>query len=346
MPDESLLEAVEVEPELAPAARNIVATCLAAGPADRAVLIADEGTAALAAAVLAAFRGASAPCRVWVLERLGPRPLPGLPASLARDLAEATVSAMMVRPEPGELAFRAAVVEAAARGGLRHAHMPGIDREAMTTAMRADFGAIARLHERLVPRLEAASLVTVRSPAGTDLEVRLERGLRWLRKDGVIKPGEPQNLPAGLLQTAPDGADGVYVVDGAMGDWFGSRYPDLQAHPCHVELAGGRVRDARCDHGALARQLLVYVRSNPNGDRVGELGLGTNLALDRCTGKILLDQCVPGALVTLGRSAGLGATAGAWSSRTHLPLVGRDCDVLLDGEPIVLRGKFVEDLVS
>jgi aminopeptidase len=346
MPDAALVERAGSRVELEPAARNIVRTCLAVKGEDRVVLVVDEATAELAAPVLAELRAAGAATKTFLLERLGARPLPTLPAPLASALADATVSVMMVRPEPGELEVRGAVVELAQRHGLRHAHMPGIDLEAMTTAMRADYGAVARLQDRLLARLEAARVVEIRAEGGTDLEVRLDSGHRWVRSDGIIRPGEPQNLPTGLLQTTPETAEGVYVADGAIGDWFGARHGGLAEHPLRVELYRGRVRDARCVRASLARQLLLYVRSNPNGDRVGELALGTNLALGSCVGNVLHDQNVPGALITLGGSATMKAVGARWSARTHVPLVARRCDVDVDGEAVMRAGHYVDDLLA
>ncbi len=333
-------------PELRPGARNVVRVCLAVQAGERVVLITDLPTQPIAVAILSELRAVDAVVRCFVLEDYGARPLASLPGALVRALEGASVSLLVVKPVPGELKARSRVMEIVGERGLRHAHMPGVDHQMMVTAMRADYRLVARLQDRLLERLRPDSVVQVRSPAGTDLEVRFTPKHRWVRADGLIKPGIGQNLPAGQLYTTPATVDGVYVCDAAIGDWFGTRYPDLSSYPLSVEIAASRARAAHCDNAALARQLMLYLRSNQEGDRVGEFGIGTNLALDELRGIALQDEQVPGAHIAFGGAGILGSTGASWTAQTQVPLIGRSCSIDIDGAAVMRQGVFEPDLLG
>lgn len=346
MPDAECLDTADVQTDLLLGARNAVRTCLAVRRKERVVLITDEHTAEIAAAILAELRDVPAVIECFVLERYGERPLAALPGPISRALEGAAVSLMVVTPIPGELKIRSAVMDMVALHSLRHAHMPGVDHEMMVTAMRVDYRKVARVQDRLLERLSPEAVVHVRSPAGTDLELRLTPKHRWVRCDGLIQPGIGQNLPTGQLYTTPGTVEGTFVCDAAIGDWFGTRYSDLSEYPLSVEISGGRARDARSSNQALARQMMLYLRSNVEGDRVGELGIGTNLALGHLRGIALQDEQVPGAHIAFGGAGILGTTGASWSARTQVPLIGRSCDIDFDGTPVMRRGVFEPDILS
>ena len=242
--------------------------------------------------------------------------------------------------------MRTAVIEMAQERGIRHAHMPGVDKRMMLTGMRADYQRVARLQDKLLARLTPESVVQVRTKAGTDLEVRFSPELKWVRCDGIIRPGICQNLPTGQLYTTPAEVNGTYVGDAAIGDWFSIKYPDLASYPLTVEIVEGRVKDARSNNDSLARQFLLYVRSNPSGDRVGEFSFGTNLALTAFLGNALQDENVPGSHITLGGAAVLASTGAKWTAVTHVPLVARSCDIDIDGVPTMRAGSYNDDLLQ
>jgi leucyl aminopeptidase (aminopeptidase T) len=124
------------------------------------------------------------------------------------------------------------------------------------------------------------------------------------------------------------------------------RYPDLASYPLTVEISGGRVVDARSPNAALARQFLLYVRSNPSGDRTGEFSIGTNLALCEFLGNALQDENVPGSHLAFGGAAVLASTGAKWTAKTHLPLIARSCDVDFDGAEVMRGGSFSPDLLE
>lgn len=345
MPDSANIDVESVRPELLLGARNAVRICLAVGEGERVVLVTDEKSSEIAAAILVELRAIGAETSCFLLERYGARPLALLPAPAIKALESAAVSLMIVKPIPGELRARSTIMELAAEHGLRHAHMPGADYEMMVTAMRVDFRQVAKLQDRLLERLTPESVVKVTSSAGTDLEVTFTPKHRWVRCDGLIQEGVGQNLPTGQLYTTPENVEGIYVCDAGIGDWFSTRYPELSRYPVTIEISGGRARSASSTNEALARQLMLYARSNKEGDRVGELGIGTNLALEKFRGIALQDEQVPGAHIALGGAGVLGSTGARWSAQTQVPLIGRAMDIEIDGMQVMREGVFEPELL-
>jgi leucyl aminopeptidase (aminopeptidase T) len=143
----------------------------------------------------------------------------------------------------------------------------------------------------------------------------------------------------------PLDANGTFVADAAIGEWFGPRYKDLSEYPLRVEMENGRCRDASSTNQRLAREFLLYIRSNPNADRLGELSLGTNLGLRRFTGNAVIDENVPGCHIAIGDPLP-ELTGASWSSKTHVPLVGRDASIYLDDVPIMEDGQYPSELTG
>jgi leucyl aminopeptidase (aminopeptidase T) len=136
--------------------------------------------------------------------------------------------------------------------------------------------------------------------------------------------------------------DGVFVVDGVLGDWLAPKYGDLSATPLTVEIENSRLTSARCARAEVARDFLAYTAVDPNGGRVGELALGTNLAVRDVIGQILQDEKIPGLHLAFGHPYSEHTGAG-WSATTHIDIVGRRFDVDLDGVPIMKDSRFLVD---
>jgi aminopeptidase len=346
MPDSQRMNVDAVHPDLVQGARNAVETCLAVTRVDRVVLVADEPSLEIASAIFAELLATRAEVSCFVLEAHGDRPIGTVPPPILRALEKATVSLVIVQPLPGELQARTTIINLVRERKVRHAHMPGVSRQMMVMGMRADYRQVARLQNRLLERIKPDSVVRIATPAGTDLEVTFNPDHRWVRCDGLITSEVMQNLPSGQLYTTPENVEGTFVGDGAIGDWFALKYPGLHEYPLTVEISQGRVLDARSSNSTIARQFLIYVRSNPNGDRVGEFSIGTNLALSEFLGNSLQDENIPGSHLAFGGAAVLPSTGAKWSCKTHLPLIARTCDLTIDGVPVMQGGAFVPEMLA
>jgi hypothetical protein len=344
MPDrQEILGAAD--PSLVDAGRAAMGVCLAARPDDVVTVVTEEASRPVAASMLAAAQEIGARTSAFVIERHGRRPLGRFPPEILAALEGSTVTVLCVTPLPGELRARLQLLELVPRRKLRHAHLIAVSAEAFRVGMRADYREVDKLQDRVLAALPSASQVRVTSPAGTALEVRFVPTYRWVKSNGLIAPGTWQNLPSGQVFTCPATVDGVYVVDKSIGDWFESKYPDVASYPVTLEFAGGRLRDVRSSNTNLARELFLFVRSNENGDRVGEFGVGTNPWLGFMTGQTTNDENVPGAHLALGEPPGpeVGAT---WTSKTRVSVVGTRMSLLADGRPLLEDGVFAADLLE
>ena len=326
--------------DLAPGARNAVRTCLRVSPEERVTIVTDLETRAVADSLAAEVREVGAPFELHVVEDYAVRPLLALPGPVRESLERSEVSIYAGQPKPGELASRAEMTAIVNRRKMRHAHMVSVTPRIMAEGMRADFEVVDAISTRVRDRAVKAERVRARSRAGSDLEATFDPTVKWLKTSGLITPEKWANLPGGEVLTAPARVDGVYVVDGVLGDYLCARYGDLEETPLTVWIEDSRVADAQCDRAEVREDFLAYTRTEENSDRVGEFAMGTNVAVHSIIGNILQDEKLPGLHLAFGHpySEHTGAT---WTCRTHLDIVGRHFDVWFDDEQVMSDGKFL-----
>jgi aminopeptidase len=326
--------------DLAPGARNAIRTCLKVSPEEHVAIVTDRETAAVAVSLATEIRHVGAPYELHVLEEYGDRPMLELPQPVRDALERSEVSIYAGQPKPGELAFRREMTAIVNRRRMRHAHMVSVSPRIMAEGMRADFEEVDAISTRVRDRAVKAQRIRARSRAGSDLEATFDPTVRWLKTSGLITPEKWANLPGGEVLTAPARVDGVYVVDGVLGDYLCARYGDLEATPLTVWIENSRVADARCVRSAVRDDFLEYIDSAENSNRVGEFAMGTNVAVRSIIGNILQDEKLPGLHLAFGHpyAEHTGAT---WSCPTHLDIVGRHFDVWFDEEQVMQDGKFL-----
>jgi leucyl aminopeptidase (aminopeptidase T) len=240
----------------------------------------------------------------------------------------------------GELPARMAIVSTVERRRIRYAHMIGVTPRIMREGMRADYRQVDRLSQQLCERMATARQLTVRTAGGTDFTATFDRRHTWVKTSGIINPRYWSNLPAGEVFTTPASVDGTFVCDGTAGDYFGPKYGDLQATPLTLQISGGRLIAAQCERSDLEREFWSYCHTDENSDRVGELAFGTNIALETMIGVLLQDEKIPGVHLAFGDPYG-SQTGADWKSRTHIDVLTRQCDVWIDDEQVIARGKYL-----
>ncbi len=327
-------------PDLLPGARNAVDVCLAIRSGERVALIADEASAEVAAGLeqALALRGARADC--LLIESLATRPLRAAPPEALAALERADAGILCVQPLEGELDARRAIVGVVERRRIRYAHMIGVTARIMREGMRADYRRVDRLSQQLCDRMRSARRLTVRTRAGTDFSAVFDSSLEWVKTSGLINARYWSNLPAGEVFTTPASVDGTFVCDGTAGDYFNAKYGTLDGSPLVLEIRGGRLTSARCDRADLERDFWEYCHTDGNSDRVGELAFGTNLGLREMIGVLLQDEKVPGVHLAFGDPYG-SQTHADWTSRTHVDVLTRECDVWIDDDQVIERGQYV-----
>jgi aminopeptidase len=329
-------------PDLAAGAANAIDVCLAIAPGERVALIADEASREVAASLAAALDAAGAQTECLLIEQLAARPLTAAPHPVLQALEGADAGILCVQPLQGELGARMAIVEVVERRQMRYAHMVGVTPLIMQQGMRADYRLVDRLSSTLCARMRTAQALRVETDEGTSLTATFDPALQWVKTSGIISPRYWSNLPAGEVFTTPKSVDGVFICNGTAGDYFGPKYGDLSRTPMALEIARGRLVGVHCERRELQREFTDYCHTDEFSDRVGELAFGTNLALSEMIGILLQDEKVPGVHLAFGDPYG-SQTGAPWKSRTHVDVLTRRCDVWIDDDQIIGKGRYLLD---
>jgi leucyl aminopeptidase (aminopeptidase T) len=205
-----------------------------------------------------------------------------------------------------------------------------------------DYRKVALFVERLIEAIGHSSSIAVTSAGGTNLKVTHDSPPRALALDGLIKPAQWQNLPSGQVIVLPRSAEGTYVVDRVIGDWFQQKY-DVSRHPVTITFEQGRIRNVRCENRKLAHELGLFVRSSENSGRISELVIGANLGLSGKLSGALYEGYRPGSSIAVGSSHLKGADLG-WTAPTFLPLIGQRATLLAGNRLILQDDSFAADL--
>jgi leucyl aminopeptidase (aminopeptidase T) len=328
------------DPELIPGARNAVRTCLRIQPDEKVTVITDLASQEIAAALASELRELGCPYQVFLLEDLAPRPLEGMPKAVLADMETSAVSIFAVVVQANELQSRMQMTDVVNRRKMRHAHMVNIEKRIMLEGMRADFLKVDALSVEVWNIASAAKVIRATTAAGTDITAQMNPNYRWLKTSGIISPNKWGNLPGGECFTTPGEVNGVFVIDGVVGDYLCAKYGDLRDTPLTIRVEGNRLVHAESTNQQLRDEFWEYCHTDENSDRVGEFAIGTNIALHDVIGNILQDEKIPGIHIAFGNP--YGAHTGAdWYSKTHIDVVGRKFNIWADDRQIMRDGKFL-----
>ncbi|HEX4037490.1 MAG TPA: aminopeptidase [Acidobacteriaceae bacterium] len=327
-------------PDFAPGAGAAVTTCLRVEPSEKVTLICDRATAPIAASL--AHELAENGCRwnAFLLEDLAPRPLAALPAVILADLETSDVSIFAVQVQRNELQSRMQMTEVVNRRRMRHAHMVNITPQIMCEGMRADYDRVDRLSQKVIEKARQARFIRATTAAGTDIRAEINSEYKWLKTSGIISRDKWGNLPGGEIFTTPGEVNGVFVVDGVVGDYLCAQYGLLEKTPLTIEIRNNRIVSCRSENPDLEREFQAYTHTDENSDRVGEFAIGTNIGVQRVIGNILQDEKFPGIHIAFGNPYG-EHTGAPWRSTTHIDVVGQRFNIWIEDEPIMREGKFL-----
>jgi aminopeptidase len=333
------LSTVPFPPSFQPGARNAVTTCLRIQPGEKVTLITDEATMEIAASMAVELDRLGCEWNGFILEELAPRPLAGMPAAVLEDMETSQVSIFAVQVQPNELRSRMEMTDVVNRRRMRHAHMVNITHDIMLQGMRADFNAVDALSQAVLDRVRKATYVRATTAAGTDIHAQLSPNYKWFKTSGIISTEKWGNLPGGECFTAPGEVNGVFVVDGVVGDFLCARYGILRDTPLSIAIENNRIVRLSCANKQLEQDFWAYTHTDENSDRVGEFAIGTNIGVHEVIGNILQDEKFPGIHIAFGDPYG-AHTGATWKSSTHIDVVGLGFNIWLgdaDGEEQIMR---------
>lgn len=326
--------------EFAPGAHAAVFTCLRIEPHERVTLITDRETTPIAAAIAAELSANGCRWNAFVLEDLAPRPLKDMPAAVLEDMEMSDVSIFAVKVQENELRSRMQMTEVVNRRRMRHAHMVNITPQIMCEGMRADFQLVDRLSQKVIEKVRRARYIRATTAAGTDIRADLNPQYNWLKTSGIISREKWGNLPGGEIFTTPGDVNGTFVVDGVVGDYLCFRYGLLESTPLTIQIKDNRIVDCQSENQQLRDDFWAYTHTDENSDRVGEFAIGTNLGVDHVIGNILQDEKFPGIHIAFGNPYG-EHTGAAWTSTTHIDVVGLRFNIWVEEEQIMRDGHFL-----
>ncbi len=334
------LRTVSFDPEYEIGARNAIDVCLRVQPEEKVTLITDYACLEIAASLAAELDRVDAPFHAFVLEELEPRPLIDMPKAVLDDLESSQVSIFAVVAQRNELKTRMQMTEVVNRRGVRHAHMVNIERRIMLEGMRADCLKVDELSKRVLEIAQSADVIRARTAAGTDIAANMNHAYHWLKTSGIISTKKWGNLPGGEVFTTPGEVNGVFVIDGVVGDYLCAKYGDLRETPLTIRIEGNRLVEAHSQNAQLRDEFWNYTHTDENSDRVGEFAIGTNIGLHGVIGNILQDEKIPGIHIAFGNP--YGAHTGAdWDCSTHIDVVGTKFDIWADDRQIMRQGSFI-----
>src|SRR6201747_2902012 len=182
---------------------------------------------------------------------------------------------------------------------------------------------------RLAGWIEGHEEVRVTAP-GTDIKLGIA-GRKFIPCDGR------HNMPDGEFFTGPveDSVEGEATFH--LPATIGGR----EVAGVRLRFEAGKVVDASAERG---EEFLIELLDTDDGARrLGELGIGTNYAIDRGTLEVLLDEKI-GGTVHLGRGKDHPESGGVNDSAVHWDMVGdlrRGGSITVDGDELQRDGQFV-----
>jgi len=276
------------EAKMKAGALNALRTILEVGKKSTVLVVTDGPKLPIGLAFEAAAKELGAETFLYKLP--AERPMKEPPADLLelvdsyRPWAQDTVFINAFSGLAEETPIRIQLIKREMTVGGKVGHAPGISVDMMTEGpMSVDYKAIAKSAWKLMKRFEGATRVHITAPGGTD--ITLDISGRDFETDLEIRNGSMGNLPAGEIWCGPveDGASGLIVVDGSVGDLGAMK------KPLKISVVDGRVDDIRGGTPAVLKKLDALMRVDEEARIIGELGIGLNPGA-RITGNLLEDE--------------------------------------------------------
>ena len=190
----------------------------------------------------------------------------------------------------------------------------------------AAWRALSIRQQTVVEQLASAREIRIETER-TDLRLSVA-GRQWINSDGR------RNMPSGEVFTSPleRSASGTIHFD------VPSIARGAEVSGIDLELVEGEVVSAHAELGD--EHLQAALALDAGARRLGELGIGTNVGIDRATGSTLLDEKIAGTIhLALGSSyaeaGGLNESALHWDLICDLRKGGR---LTVDGEVFIRDG--------
>lgn len=298
------------EKKMVEGATNALNVVLGLKRGEKVLIVTDENKPEISKAFNRGARKLGAIVTTYVLPEKE-RPLDAIPSDLLPLIpAGNNVIVNAFEGFSEETPFRIQLLKKEIATNARIGHAPGITNEMMTEGpMTADYKEIEKNARKLISAFKDAKKVNITAPGGTDIELDIEG--RGFDTDVVINPGTFGNLPAGEIWCAPveDGAKGVIVTDGSIGD------VGQVTKPLTIYVENGEIDELESEDEALVDKIEKLTSVDKMAKVIGELGIGLN-PMARLSGNLLEDEKAGGtAHIAFGNNEEMDG--GKNNSKTH-----------------------------
>lgn len=193
----------------------------------------------------------------------------------------------------------------------------------------AEWKKVQTRQARLIARIQGASTIRILSP-DTDLQFSV-RGRRFVNSAGKT------NMPSGEIFTGPveTSAEGHITFD------FPASHSGREISGIRLVFRKGNVVEASAEKNEAF--LNAMLNTDAGARRLGELGIGTNFAIQKFIRSILFDEKIGGTIhLALGRS--IAGTGGKNQSAIHWDMIKdlrKEGTLFADNRPFLKNGRFM-----
>ena len=254
---------------------NALSAVLAVRNGTKVIIITDNEKLNIAKAIFNSAESLGADTKIYSLPLS--RPLKEVPLELLQVIEQHrrnVKDSVFINAFSGlgeETPMRVSLIQKEMEIGARVGHAPGInERMIVQGPMNVDYKALVVIARTLIRRFEGAKSVWITSPSGTHIVLNIEN--RAFETDVEVMNGSVGNLPAGEVWCAPieDGADGIIVSDGSVGDLGPVKKP--------IKLTVNRGKLIKLSGGTqtFMNKLKLLLDVAQEARIIGELGIGLN----------------------------------------------------------------------
>jgi leucyl aminopeptidase (aminopeptidase T) len=251
---------------------------------EKVLVVTDERRRSVGQAFYDAARDIGAEVELFLLPE-NERPLKEPPSEMVSLLEDKNVVINALFSLAQETPFRIKWIREVMENKTRRmGHGPGITEQMMTEGpMNVDYKVMLDTVHRMMDKLKGAKEAHLVAPAGTDITLNIAG--RDFRTDVEISVGRWGNLPAGEIWCGPveDGASGVIVCDGSIGDLGQVK------KPLKITVRNGKIEALESEDADLVKKVEELSSVDEMASVVGELGIGLNPGA-RITGNLLEDE--------------------------------------------------------
>lgn len=343
------------------AAKTATQQCLSIINSDKVFIITDQETLEVGTALKEAALKLTPNVKMVIIEDFIKRPAKKVPQKLIDEIDnfKPNVSIYAAQGQTGELAaFRGPLKDTYLinKYECRHAHMIGISKSLMEEALNKDYDQIYNVTRKVFNKVKSPEVVAIRvqDSYGTNLTANFDNTkILWIPDDGKITKENWSNLPSGEVFTSPMDANGTYA-GWILGDEL-MHYGEL-SYPLLVTIENGYITKVEVADNAdnkskeAKKDFEKYIRQYPDGNRLGEFGIGTLVGLEKFVGNLLQDEKFPGSHIAFGHPYP-DKTKQTWDTQSHIDIIAKEVTITLifkdnHEEVIMTDGKFSDQILS